>query len=116
MLNLDGFPPRFLPWAIPWKGGIKMRKYELVFIVQPDLDENAFSEIISRVNGWITDAGGNVEKTDLWGKRTLAYPIRKITEGQYVLMYADFPPEFCVTLERNFRFLEPILRFLIIAK
>lgn len=93
-----------------------MRKYELVYIVQPDLDENAFTEIVNRVNGWIVDSGGKVEKTDLWGKRTLAYPIRKLTEGQYVFMEANFPPEFSVTLERNFRFLEPVLRFLIIAK
>jgi small subunit ribosomal protein S6 len=93
-----------------------MREYELVFIVRPDLDETAFGDIVDRVKDWITEAGGEVRKTDLWGKRKLAYPIRKISEGQYVLMQTHMPPSFGVTLERNLRFLEPVLRFLLIVK
>ena len=93
-----------------------MREYELVFIVRPDLDETAFGDIVERVKGWITEAGGEVQKTDLWGKRRLAYPIRKISEGQYVFMQSHMPPAFGVTLERNLRFLEPVLRFLLIVK
>lgn len=93
-----------------------MREYELVFIVRSDLDENAFSEVLNRVQSWITDAGGQVSKVDLWGKRKLAYPIRKQTEGQYVLMETQMDPAFGVTLERNLRFLESVLRFLITVK
>lgn len=93
-----------------------MREYELVFIVRPDLDETAFGDVVERVKGWITEAGGEVQKTDLWGKRKLAYPIRKISEGQYVFMQSSMPPTFGVTLERNLRFLEPVLRFLLIVK
>jgi len=93
-----------------------MREYELVFIVRADLDENAFSEVINRVQSWITDAGGQVSKVDLWGKRKLAYPIRKQTEGQYVLMETQMEPAFGITLERNLRFLESVLRFLITVK
>ena len=51
-----------------------MRAYELVFIVHPELDENAFTEVVERVQGWITEAGGEVEKVDLWGKKDLASP------------------------------------------
>jgi small subunit ribosomal protein S6 len=90
-----------------------MRDYELVFIVHPDLDENAFKEIVERVTGWITEAGGNVSKVDFWGKRKLAYEIRKQKEGQYVLMRIQMPPTFSGTLERNLRFVEPVMRFLI---
>jgi small subunit ribosomal protein S6 len=90
-----------------------MREYELVFIVHPDLDENAFNEIIERVTGWITEAGGSVSKVDLWGKRKLAYEIRKQKEGQYVLMRIQIPATFSGTLERNLRFVEPVMRFLI---
>jgi small subunit ribosomal protein S6 len=93
-----------------------MRDYELVFIVHPDLDENAFTEVVNRVQGWITDGGGQVEKIDLWGRRKLAYPIRKLTEGQYVLMQTKMNPASGVLLERNLRFLEPVLRFLVTAK
>ncbi len=93
-----------------------MRDYELVFVVQPDLDETAFTDVVNRVRGWITDDGGEIVKTDLWGKRKLAYPIRKQTEGQYVLMETKMAPEFGASLERNLRLTEPVLRFLLIAK
>ncbi|MEW5868946.1 MAG: 30S ribosomal protein S6 [Chloroflexota bacterium] len=93
-----------------------MREYELTIIVQADLDENAFTEVINRVAGWITDSGGQVTKTDLWGKRQLAYPIRKQSEGYYVLMLINIDAKFGAELERNLRFLEPVLRFLLIAK
>jgi small subunit ribosomal protein S6 len=93
-----------------------MRDYELVFIVHPDLDETAFTDVVTKVRTWITDAGGEITKLDLWGKRRLAYPIRKVSEGQYVLMQTSFAPTFGITLERNLRFLEPVLRFSLIVK
>ena len=93
-----------------------MREYELILIVHPDLDENAFNEVVNRVKTWITDGGGEVSKTELWGKRRLAYPIRKQTEGQYVLLHTKVAPTFGAELERNLRFLEPILRFSNVAK
>ncbi len=90
-----------------------MREYELVFIIQPDLEETAVEEAIKRVQGWITDAGGKVDKTDQWGKRKLAYPIRKQTEGHYVLMNVSMAPTFGSELERNMRLYEPIMRYLL---
>lgn len=90
-----------------------MREYELVFIVQPDLDETATTEIVERVKGWITEAGGTVDKVDPWGKRKLAYPIRKQNDGQYFLFNTHIPPSYVIELERNLRFFEPVIRFLI---
>jgi small subunit ribosomal protein S6 len=90
-----------------------MREYELVFIVRPDLDEAAFKEVVEKVKGWITEAGGTISKVDFWGKRKLAYVIRKQTEGQYVLINTRMNPAFSATLERNLRFLEPVMRFMI---
>jgi len=92
-----------------------MREYELVFIVHPDLDDLAFKDIVEKVKSWITEAGGSVSKVDLWGKRKLAYSIRKQREGQYVLLKTQYIPSFGTQLEHNLRFLEPILRFLIVA-
>ena len=92
-----------------------MREYELVFIVHPDLDDTALKEVIEKVSGWITDAGGSVSKIDLWGKRRMAYAIRKQKEGQYVLLKTQMEPTFGATLERNLRFLEPVMRFLLIS-
>ena len=92
-----------------------MREYELVFIVHPDLDETATNDILERVKGWITEAGGVIDKVDPWGKRKLAYPIRKQNEGQYFLFNIQIPPSFVMELERDLRFLEPVMRFLITA-
>jgi small subunit ribosomal protein S6 len=93
-----------------------MREYELVFIANPELDENALNEVINKVKGWITDGKGEVSKVDVWGKRKLAYAIRKQTEGYYVLLNINMPPLVGTTLERNLRFMEPVLRFLLVAK
>ena len=88
-----------------------MRNYEVIFIVHPDLDENALTGVVDRVKSWITDAGGVVDKVDLWGRRRLAYAIRKQREGQYVLVQAQMAPAFGAELDRNLRFLEPVIRF-----
>jgi|UniRef100_A0A7C4KIB2 small subunit ribosomal protein S6 len=93
-----------------------MRNYEVVFIVHPDLDETALTALVEKVKGWITEAGGSVEKADVWGKRRMAYPIRKQRDGQYVYFEASMPPAFSNELDRNLRLTEPVLRYMIIAK
>ncbi|MCB9136078.1 MAG: 30S ribosomal protein S6 [Anaerolineales bacterium] len=93
-----------------------MRDYEVIFVVNPDMDENSFKELVERVTNWIKEAGGTVSKVDLWGKRQLAYMIRKKKEGQYVLIESNMAPSFCADLERNLRLTEPVMRFLIVQK
>ena len=92
-----------------------MRKYELVCIIQPELDENAFKGAIERIQGWIGDAGGSVDKVDVWGRRRLASLIRKQREGQYVLLNVTLDPKSTAELERNIRFLEPVMRHMLTA-
>jgi small subunit ribosomal protein S6 len=92
-----------------------MREYELIFIVHPDLEETATNEVVERVKTWITEAGGTVNKVDPWGKRKLAYPIRKQNDGQYFFLQVEMAPTFIAEMERNLRFLEPVMRFLITA-
>ena len=90
-----------------------MRKYELVCILQPDLDETALSGKLDRVKGWVSDAGGTVDKVDMWGKRRMAYVIRKQRYGQYVLFNLTLPAKATSDLERNLRFLEPVIRHML---
>lgn len=92
-----------------------MRKYELVCIIQPDLDETAFNGILDRVKGYISDAGGTVDKVDVWGRKRLAYLIRKQREGQYVLMNLSLPSKTTADLERNLRFIEPVMRHMLVV-
>jgi len=90
-----------------------MRKYELVCILQPDLDETALNGALDRVKGWVSDAGGTVDKVDMWGKRRMAYVIRKQRDGQYVLFNLTLPAKGTADLERNLRFLEPVMRHML---
>ena len=92
-----------------------MRNYELVCIVQPDLDETAFKGAIERVQGWITESGGSVDKVDVWGRRRLAFPIRKQRDGQYVLMNVSLDPKSTSGLERYIRYLETVLLHMLTA-
>lgn len=93
-----------------------MREYELMVIIHPDLDETAVGDVLTRINNWISESGGEIVKTDHWGKRTLAYPIRKQHQGQYVLLHTKMAPTFGATLERNLGYLEPVMRYMIVAK
>jgi small subunit ribosomal protein S6 len=92
-----------------------MRNYELVCIFQPELDETAFKGAVERVSSWVTEAGGNVDKLEIWGRRRLAYVIHKQTEGQYVLLNISLDPKAASGLERNIRYLETILRHMLTA-
>lgn len=92
-----------------------MREYEVVLIAHPDLDENNLNAAVDKVKAWINESGGEVSKVDRWGKRRLTFAIRKQREGQYVLVKANMAPSFTSELDRNLRFLEPIIRFMITA-
>ncbi len=92
-----------------------MRKYEITFIAHPDLDADAFKQLTEQVEGWVKENGGTVEKTDVWGKKKLAYKVKKQTEGQYVLLQVSMQPAGTGQLERQFRLQESVMRFLIVA-
>ena len=90
-----------------------MRKYELVCVIQPDLDETAFNSVVEKVKGWISESGGTVDKVDVWGRRKMAYIIKKHREGQYVLLNMTMSPTATFDLERNLRYQEPIIRHML---
>ena len=92
-----------------------MRRYEITYIAHPDLDADAFKQLNDQVQGWVKDNGGTVEKADVWGKRKMAYPIKKQTEGQYVLLHVHMEPAGTSQLERQFGLQESVLRFMIVA-
>ena len=87
-----------------------MRNYELVCIIHPDLDEIGFKASVEKDSGWVTEAGGSVEKVDVWGRRRMAYHINKQREGQYVLLHLNMNPATTAQLERNIRFQESVIR------
>jgi len=90
-----------------------MRKYELVCVIQPDLDEASFNGVLDRVKGWVTETGGSVDKLDIWGKRRMAYTIRKHRDGQYVLFNVTLDTKTINGLEQNLRYQESVLRHML---
>ncbi len=93
-----------------------MRDYELVIIVTPDIDETATADVVEKGKNWNTEAGGSIESFEEWGRQKLAYLVRNNKEGQYYLFNLKLEPTAVVSLERNFRLQESILRFLIINR
>ncbi|MFQ5942380.1 MAG: 30S ribosomal protein S6 [Anaerolineales bacterium] len=90
-----------------------LRNYELAYIADPDLDEEALGSLEERVKSWIEDAKGKTLNVDRWGKRKLAYPIRKRSEGYYFILEAEMPPEAGKAIERDLGLNEQVLRFLL---
>ena len=92
------------------------RTYELGFIVEPRQNDDEVQAITDRFTGMLEDAGSKVTYVDNWGKRKLAYPIRKFQEGKYVFVYvtseAGSPP--WPDIERLMMQDERILRHLVV--
>jgi small subunit ribosomal protein S6 len=89
-----------------------MRQYETVFIVHPDLGEEDTTALVDRYQQILETHRARILKVDVWGRRTLAYMIRKQTKGVYVLFEYGAQAEAVFELERNFKIDEQILRFL----
>ena len=90
--------------------------YEALFIVKPNLNEEATAAVVNKFTQLIADNGGTVENVNEWGKRRLAYPIRYNNEGYTVLVSFKSEPSFPRELERQLRISDRVLRVLITRK
>ena len=93
-----------------------MNQYEVLYVITPELDEEADKVVMDKFADIITANGGEIEKTDVWGKRRLAYPIDYKTEGYYVLVVFSANPELPRELERNMRNDERLMRYMVTRK
>ena len=93
-----------------------MNQYEVLYVITPELDEEADKVVMDKFADIITANGGEIEKTDVWGKRRLAYPIDYKTEGFYVLVTFSANPELPRELERNMRNDERLMRYMVTRK
>ena len=89
-----------------------LHEYELVTIFRPDLEDAALKADVEKIEGVVSENGGTLLITDDWGKRKLAYPVRKHQKGHYVLVSFLSAPTLITELERNLRIMEPVIRFL----
>jgi small subunit ribosomal protein S6 len=91
-----------------------MRDYELVAIISPEVDEEGMSKIVDKVTQSINSRGGTVEEIKNWGRRKLAYPIRKFMEADYVLARFKLMPKSIKELEGEISASADILRYLVV--
>lgn len=91
-----------------------MRDYELMFIISPTVSEEDTGGVSDRVQGFITNAGGEVSRVEPMGLRRLAYPIRDFREGYYVVVHFRMDPKATAELERNLKLTEDIVRYLLV--
>lgn len=91
-----------------------MNKYESLYILKPDIEEEARKALVEKFKTLVESNGGKVEKIDEWGTRKLAYEINYIKEGYYVLMTFEAGPELPMELERNYNISDSVLRYNVI--
>ena len=87
-----------------------MRQYELMVILDPEVDERTVAPSLDKFLSVITTGGGSVEKMDIWGKRRLAYDINKRNEGIYAVVDLTATPELAKELDRQLGLNESVLR------
>jgi small subunit ribosomal protein S6 len=91
-----------------------MHNYEMVVIASADLDEEGLTALNQRVADWIKAGGGTEPQTSVWGRRRLAYVIRKRTDGIYVQYNYQMAPEASRDLDRNLKIDENVIRHMIV--
>ncbi len=92
-----------------------MAKYELMFIIDPVLEDEKKNAVVERVQE-IINADGEVSKVDTWGMRKLAYPIQKKNEGYYVVVEFNASPVLPKELDRRLKISDDVMRHIIINK
>ena len=87
-----------------------MRHYEIMIILEPETDERTIAATLEKLLQVVPGSGGSVDKIDIWGKRRLAYDIKKKSEGFYVVVDMTTTPEIAQELDRQLGLNETVLR------
>jgi small subunit ribosomal protein S6 len=92
-----------------------MRHYEIVFLVHPDQSEQV-PAMVEKYQGMVTEAGGNVHRSEDWGRRQLAHPINKIHKAHYALLNVECPFGVIKEIKSAFKFNDAVLRHLVLSR
>lgn len=93
-----------------------MRDYEMMMIVEPDLDEEKRKKIVEKVEGMIKEKGGNINERVDWGVRKFAYPIRKKEEGHYYIIRFTSEPHVPLEVRKEIRLVKEVFRVMILRQ
>lgn len=92
-----------------------MRSYEVIFILEPGLGDEGVEAAIAAASGVVAKEGGEVLEVQKWGKKRLAYEIRKRREGHYVFLRLRAPVQAVAELKRHLKIAESVLKFLVVV-
>ncbi|MGQ9471335.1 MAG: 30S ribosomal protein S6 [Candidatus Aminicenantales bacterium] len=93
-----------------------MRHYETGVIIAPNLSDEEIEQQIKQMEEVISSLGGNLGREERWGKRKLAYPIKKFTDGYYLFLHYESEADVPAELERRFRQSDQVLRYMTVKK
>jgi small subunit ribosomal protein S6 len=91
---------------------VSERVYEVLFIADPELGEPEVDALTATVQGYIEKEGGRIQKIEKWGKKRLAYMVRRHREGSYVLIVAEGQPSLVKEVERRIRVTDGVVKFI----
>ena len=93
-----------------------MRQYETGFVLSPTLSEEETTQLVQQMAEIVAQKKGRMVKQDVWGKRRLAFPIKRFQEGIYVFFTFDGPGDVAAELERRFKQTDAVIRFMTVVK
>ena len=93
-----------------------LRQYELMLIINPEIDDESVEGLKSRIKEFVSGQGGEFGDEDHWGKRKLAYKIGRFSEGNYLVSQLNLEPTSAKELERTLNFSEEVIRYLLVLQ
>jgi small subunit ribosomal protein S6 len=104
--------------TIPWKGEFPnvKRNYEIAVVMPIGLNEEEYKTLEQKVGGWISESGGQINGSNHWGRRRLAYQIGQNREGYYVFLKAHMESGYLGELHRKMNIEPAVLRFLVVRE
>jgi small subunit ribosomal protein S6 len=93
----------------------EMRKYEVMYIIRPNIEEEAQKALVERFNGVLTENGAELSNVKEWGKRRLAYEINDIRDGYYMLVNVNAPAVAVQEFDRLAKISEDIIRHMVVS-
>jgi small subunit ribosomal protein S6 len=95
---------------------LRLKEYEVMTIIDPTMEDDKIEAAVTKIEGTIVKNGGKLGKTDRWGKKKLAYPIKKQTMGYYAVIYFQSPEQNIKEMDRLMRISDEVLRHMFVAK
>lgn len=93
---------------------MSLRTYEALYICSPELEEGDIQTIDQKYQALVQEHGGSIVRSEIWGKRKLAYMVKKHIEGVYILFRFEANPEFVKRIEAAFKLDDSVIRYLVV--